>query len=84
MKRLTRNPSLGVGAGLALREGELLQQLTMENPSASMIVIIVVFDLLVLTGVEARAFSWDCLAALSSCLAKLYSLSNVMCIPPAC
>jgi hypothetical protein len=56
----------------------------MKNPSASMIVLIVVFDSLVLMGEEARAFSWDCLAALSSCLANLYSLSNMMRIPPAC
>jgi hypothetical protein len=57
VKRLTCNPSLVVGAELALREGELLQRLTMENPSASLIELIVVFGLLILMGVEARVFS---------------------------
>jgi hypothetical protein len=84
VKRLTRSLSPGIGAGLALRKGELLQQLTMENPSVSVIKLIVVFDLLSSTRVVARAFPWSCLAVLSSCLAILYSLSNVMRVPPAC
>ncbi len=84
VKRLTHGLSPGVGAGLALRKGELLQRLTMVNPSPSVIVLIVVFDLLSSTRVVVRAFPWSCLAALSSCLAISYSLSNVMPVPPAC
>jgi hypothetical protein len=57
MKRLTCNLSLVVGTEFAMREGELLQQLMVVNPSASLIKLIVVFGLLILMGVEARVFS---------------------------
>ncbi len=57
MKRLTCNPSLVVGAEFAMREGELLRRLTVVNPSASLIELIVVFGSLILIEVEARVFS---------------------------
>ena len=57
VKRLTRGPSLGVEAGVALRVGGPLQRLITVYPSASVIALIVVVDSLVSTRDLARVLS---------------------------